>query len=405
MKVAKRTNRVIVVGAGLSGLACALHLSAAGREVTVIDENAGPGGSHGSLELDGFRFDTGPVTAFAPEAVAAPLHAVGEHVRDWIDFLPLEPLCRAHYPDGTSLDVSSDPYRTAAAIGNLCGGAEARAYLRYLRVARFRVPPELFLNDPRTLRLFGGAGLFGFAPAASGWYPRGGNAAVPRALCSVAEKHGVTFHFGTQIKRWETRGGEVIAVRAESGERFEADAFVFPTRPKASTGPSHLVLHVGARSGFSKIAHHNVHFGKPWQRSRYEVLVRGEMMTDPTIMVSAPSQTDPGAAPPGQHTFQIVVPVPNLKTAPIDWDVPATRGYAGEILATLEARGYLDLGADLSLSYVVTPMDWARQGMAYGIASYRQPPVAKLHQALSNAVVAGPGLIAGRRAAEKMVKS
>ncbi len=39
-RVSGRTDRVVIVGAGLGGLACALHLAGAGREVTII--GAGP---------------------------------------------------------------------------------------------------------------------------------------------------------------------------------------------------------------------------------------------------------------------------------------------------------------------------------------------------------------------------
>ncbi|WP_157631622.1 phytoene desaturase family protein [Catelliglobosispora koreensis] len=398
-----RTNRVIVVGAGLSGLSAALHLTAAGREVLVLDQQSGPGGRHTCMELDGYRFDTGPVTFFTPESLAGPLHAVGETVRDWIELLPVDPVCRAHYPDGTTLDAHADPLKTAAAIGQLCGWPEARAFLRYMRA--HLVPPGIVLNDPRTLRLFGLTSLFGFSPADCRWYPRGGNQAVARGLGAAAEKHGVSFQFGVRAEHWETKAGRITAVHTSDGERLKADAFVFPVKtPNVPWRSSHLVIHLGTGATFSKIAHSNVHFGKLWQRSRHEVLTRGEMMTDPSITVLAPSQTDRTAAPRGKAVYQIVVPVPNLRTAPIDWNVPATRSYAGEIIATLEARGYLDLGAGAGLSYVVTPSDWARQGMAYGIPHISRNSTAKLHRTLANAVVAGPGLIAGARAADRVVR-
>ncbi|HEY0719376.1 MAG TPA: FAD-dependent oxidoreductase, partial [Streptosporangiaceae bacterium] len=39
-----RTDHVVVAGAGLAGLAAALHLAGRGREVTVIERAPHPGG-------------------------------------------------------------------------------------------------------------------------------------------------------------------------------------------------------------------------------------------------------------------------------------------------------------------------------------------------------------------------
>lgn len=53
---------VLVVGAGLSGLACAFELRRRGRDVLVFEARERPGGVVGTLEADGFRFETGPNT-------------------------------------------------------------------------------------------------------------------------------------------------------------------------------------------------------------------------------------------------------------------------------------------------------------------------------------------------------
>src|SRR5439155_2503887 len=60
------TDRVVVVGAGLGGLACAIRLAAAGREVTVLERADQPGGRAGRLSVDGYEFDTGPTVLTMP---------------------------------------------------------------------------------------------------------------------------------------------------------------------------------------------------------------------------------------------------------------------------------------------------------------------------------------------------
>lgn len=53
---------VLVIGAGMSGMACAHALVQAGAAVTVLEAAPRPGGVVGTLEVDGFRFETGPTT-------------------------------------------------------------------------------------------------------------------------------------------------------------------------------------------------------------------------------------------------------------------------------------------------------------------------------------------------------
>jgi oxygen-dependent protoporphyrinogen oxidase len=58
----------IVVGAGMSGLACAFDLARARREVVVLEASDRAGGVVGTIERDGFRFEIGPNTIQASAA-------------------------------------------------------------------------------------------------------------------------------------------------------------------------------------------------------------------------------------------------------------------------------------------------------------------------------------------------
>ena len=49
------SHPVVVVGAGLGGLAAACHLAGRGHEVVVVEAADVPGGRAGTLELDGYR--------------------------------------------------------------------------------------------------------------------------------------------------------------------------------------------------------------------------------------------------------------------------------------------------------------------------------------------------------------
>lgn len=281
------TDRVVIVGAGLGGLSCALHLAAAGREVTILEREAGPGGRAGRLSVDGFEFDTGPTVLTAPELIAEPLAAVGEDLADWLTLTRLDPAYRAYFPDGSHLDVISDPDRMAEQITRVCGPREADGYRRFVDFAtelwRLErddfiarnldapwsvVRPNLFrlirhgafrtlsdkvgqyFRDPRLRRIFTFQALYaGLAPhkalaiygvisyldAVSGvHFPRGGIHAVPMALAGAATKHGVTVRYGTTVTRVETYAGRARAVHTQDGERIPADVVVLnPDLPLA----------------------------------------------------------------------------------------------------------------------------------------------------------------------------
>ena len=117
-----RTDRVVVVGAGLAGLAAALRLRGAGREVTVVERGPGPGGRAGRVERGGYALDTGPSVFTAPELLADTLAAVGEKLEERLTLLPLETTYRAQFADGSQLDVRADPDAFAARGGARCAG-------------------------------------------------------------------------------------------------------------------------------------------------------------------------------------------------------------------------------------------------------------------------------------------
>ena len=75
-------SHVVVVGAGLAGLATACHLIGQGVRVTVLEAAERPGGRAGSLEQDGFTFETGPVVLTMRGLLARVFAAAGTRLED-----------------------------------------------------------------------------------------------------------------------------------------------------------------------------------------------------------------------------------------------------------------------------------------------------------------------------------
>jgi len=305
-----------------------------------------------------------------------------------------------------------------------------------------------YLKDPRTERIYSFQAMYaGLSPydalaiyaviaymdsVAGVFFPKGGMHAVPAAMAAAAEKHGVTIRYNTTVTSVETMGDRAQAVITADGERIPADVVVLnPDLPVAyrdllgkepwhvkrlSYSPSCYLLLAGSSAHYSKIAHHNIHFGKSWRGVFDELIDQRTLMSDPSILVTNPTHSDPSLAPEGKEIYYVLFPTPNLDS-PIDWKLTAPR-YREEVLRTLEERGYVGFTDAIEVEDVTTPLDWAERGMERGA------PFASAHSFLQtgpfrpsniwgqNVVFTGSGtqpgvgvpmvLVSGRLAAERI---
>lgn len=100
-------SAVVVVGAGVGGLAVAARLACQGHQVTLLEAQDTVGGKLGVYERDGFRFDTGPSLLTMPAVFEDLFNATG----GWPPELVLErldPIARYRFPDGSTLDLTDD---------------------------------------------------------------------------------------------------------------------------------------------------------------------------------------------------------------------------------------------------------------------------------------------------------
>lgn len=429
---------VVIVGAGLAGLAAALHLAGAGHRVTLVEREPIPGGRNGLLTREGFHFDTGPVvftmTSLLDEAFAAVGQTTGDHVT--LDLL--DPAYHTFFADGSRLKVRPGHEPMREEILRECGPADAArfdemvAWLRELNDlelphfidANFSSPIDLLrspgaavkllrlgglkrlgpemarrFSDERLRRVFSFQAMYaGLAPARAlalfaiitymdsvkgVYFPRGGMHAVPRAMAKAAQEAGVDIRYGTEVERVERHtSGAVSGVRLSDGEVIKADAVVVTadlpvayerllpalSAPRVARrgkfSPSALVWHVGLRgTGLPEgVGHHNIHFGEAWDEAFRDLLDRGRPMDDPSRFVAIPSLTAPEVAPEGHHSLYLLEPVPNLEVGRINWVDEGPR-LRDRMYGFLQDAGYPD---DIVTEELVTPEDWAAQGMARG---------------------------------------
>lgn len=210
------------------------------------------------------------------------------------------------------------------------------------------------------------------------WLPEGGMGALPAAMAEVVSR-GATVAYDTPVTRiLRDASGRVAGVDTGDGPVM-ADAVVctidlpqaYDTllrevrRPWAVRhpvySPSAVVWHVGVRGKLpAGAAHHSIHFARRWDES-FDELVGGQLMSDPSRLVTVSSLGEPGLAPHGCHTLYVLEPVPNL-TGAVDWS-REREPIRERLLTFLGENGY---PTDIVTERLVTPLDWRRLGMAGG---------------------------------------
>lgn len=283
-------DRVIVIGAGMGGLASAIRLAAAGLAVTVLERADTPGGKARALPSAAGPVDTGPTVLTMRHVFDALFALNGERIDDHLTLIPQPILARHWWPGSDALDLKPDRAANAEAIRAFAGPREAEAFLRFdalteslfrafdlpvMQAARPDLPaiaraalsqPRLWpalrpgltvegllrkhFRDPRLIQLFaryatyvGGRpaqspavlSLIWRAEARGVWAVEGGMHHLAAALAALAERMGVQFRYGTSATRITRQSGRVTGVQIDGGRTLPCGACVFNGDPAALT--------------------------------------------------------------------------------------------------------------------------------------------------------------------------
>ena len=282
----------VVIGSGPNGLAAAITLAEAGRDVVVLELAEQPGGAvrSGELTEPGFVHDL--FSSVHPAGSASPVFArwpLAEHGLEWVH----PEAAMAHpMPDGTAPALYRDLDATAASLDAqhpgdgagwrdlagplmeqwpalrrtlLSGWVPVRGGLRLaaglgldgvLEFARTALMPawelagETFASPGSRAWLLGsvhhadigsddaGSGLAGLylqlLAHGAGWpSPRGGAQSLSDALVSYLRSLGGQVRTRTPVVGIVSRGGRVAGVRTADGGRVRADVVIADTTPHA----------------------------------------------------------------------------------------------------------------------------------------------------------------------------
>jgi len=275
-------DRVVIIGAGIGGLACAIELAAHGFAVRVVERAARAGGKMRECAVAGMRIDAGP-TVFTMRWVFDELFAAaGQAFEQAVTLEPLDILARHAWGPGQRFDLFADIDRAAEAVAEFSGPAEALRFRAFCAEARtiyqtlrqpflasprpgpltlarrigVHRPAALFgirpfetlwgalakhFHDPRLRQLFGRYATYsGSSPYAAPatlmliahveqdgvWTIAGGMQRLAEALERLARQLGVEFRFGAAVSEIRVEQGRAAGVVLASGERLDAGAVV-----------------------------------------------------------------------------------------------------------------------------------------------------------------------------------
>ena len=271
-------KRVAVIGGGLGALSGAICLAQLGFSVQLFEKNPKIGGKVNEVVLRDYRFDTGASLLTMPFVIDDLFGFAGFNRSDYLDFIPIDPICRYFFADGSVMDASADKAKMKAAIKQL-SLSDAEAYEKFLKYAerihtltaeifmftpihefkklmKLRYLPTLFklhqidpfrtvhqsvsrfFSDPRLIQLFdryatyNGSDPFQ-APATlniipyveyglGGYYIKGGIYRLVNALEMIARERGVQIHTSVRVEKICQDNKRVDGIRANR-QKIRAD--------------------------------------------------------------------------------------------------------------------------------------------------------------------------------------
>jgi phytoene desaturase len=348
------TSRVIVIGAGLAGLAAAARLAKLGHQVTICERDDRLGGVLGRIEADGFRWDSGAASTTLPAALRDLFRKSGRPLERLAELEPIIEPRRHIFTDGSILDLPvGDRAGQSEAWRNLAGESTAQrwtalvdAYGDTWQVVRKtalepplpdRIPLRelLALRPWQTLDRLGHRSLdddraravLGYYATQVGSEPRltpayvgvsayvertfgrwtfeGGFAVLADALAQRLTERKVEVRTDTEVVGVLTRSGKVLGVRLADGTSLPAEIVVSDIDPHELYG--RLVDDPAARPERRRVlsthqAHtpYVVHLGlrDPVPELPFETVLHG----DPTVLVRTGGQ-----APPGHRAWSVLV--------------------------------------------------------------------------------------------------
>lgn len=138
-----------IIGGGLGGLTAALRLARNGFKVNLFEKNHNLGGKMNQVTHGNYRFDTGPSLLTMPFVVDELFYYLGLDRKQYLDFEPIDPICRYFWDDGTQLSAHTEMNKMRSAIEKISSedASNLKDFLLYSRRI-WELSADVFLYTP-----------------------------------------------------------------------------------------------------------------------------------------------------------------------------------------------------------------------------------------------------------------
>ena len=192
------------------------------------------------------------------------------------------------------------------------------------------------------------------------WYPMGGMYRAIESLTAIAAKLGVKFLYHCAVSEIKTDGSHVRSVVTEDGRESTVGCLhrqcgipVHLQEPVAEEPRadqlgnklytcSTIMFYWGMDKPYPQIAHHNVFLGGDYRSSFENIFNKKDTgsLISPVSTCMRQARTEPEAAPNGQDTLYVLVPVGHLdEGSQQDWQGMLSRARRSSPSAAFERHG------------------------------------------------------------------
>ncbi len=103
-----KKKKVVIIGAGIGGIATAIRLKSQGHDVSIYEANTYPGGKLTAFSEQGYRFDMGPSLFTMPQFVEELFDVANKSTADYFQYKKKDIVCNYFYEDGTTFSALAD---------------------------------------------------------------------------------------------------------------------------------------------------------------------------------------------------------------------------------------------------------------------------------------------------------